>query len=101
MGERFAEQFEVAAIDDTARRPRHMRLAVHRREGGDIAESADRTARNLSAMRLAAVLENPDAAPMCLADDFVGLGGVAGGVHEEYRRDVRAEPFADLLDADM
>ena len=64
MRECFTKQLEITTIDDTSRWSRHIRLAVHRGEGRDVAKCADRTASNFGPMRLAAVLENADPAAM-------------------------------------
>ena len=101
MGKRLAKQLEIPAIDDAARWPRHMRFAVHRREGGDIAKCADRPAGDLGAVRLTAVFDGPNAARMRFGDDLVGRGGLAGGMHEKYRGDTRAKPFAHLGNPDI
>src|SRR5262249_56168346 len=42
VGQRAAENIEICRVDEAAGGAGHVRLAVHGREGGDIAEGPDR-----------------------------------------------------------
>src|SRR6266446_9544641 len=101
MREHLAKELKVAAIDDAARWTGHMGFAIHRRKGGDVAKAADRPSEDLGAVRLTAIFDDANTARARLPDDLVGLGRLAGGMHQQDRRNIGAEPLAQLLDPDI
>src|SRR5271166_255548 len=88
VSEYLAKQLKVAAVDDAPGRTGHMGLAIHRRKCGDVAKASDCPSEDFGAVRLAAILDDPNTARMRLADDFVGFGRLTGGMHQQNRRDV-------------
>src|SRR5215471_15931622 len=80
VGQRAAENIEISRIDEAAGWAGHMRLAVHGRECGDIAEGPDRLRLVAGKMRLAAILDHLDAVLTGDLDDLVDFCGVARSV---------------------
>ena len=78
-----------------------MRLAIHRRESGDITEGPDRAADDPRAVRLAAILDELDPALAREHRDLVGLRGLADRVNQHDSRDIRPKALAHLLDANV
>src|SRR5215831_6564487 len=74
-----------------------MRLAVHGRECGDIAEAAHRLRLVSSKMRLTAIFDHLDAVLTGDFDDLVDFRGVAGGVDDDGGGYVRRDAFGELL----
>src|SRR5262249_42661662 len=96
VDQRAAENVEISRVDETAGRAGHMRLAVHGRECGDIAEGAYRLRLVPGKMRLAAVLDHLDAVLTGDFDDLVDFHGVACGVDDDGGGDVRRDAFGEL-----
>ena len=78
-----------------------MGLAVHGRERGDVAKSADRPAHDLGTVGLTGIFKNPDAAGVRLGNDLVDFGRLAGGMYDADRRYAGPETLDHLLNADI
>src|SRR6516164_1638085 len=101
MDQRAAEDIEICRVHEPAGRAGHMRLAVHGRECGDIAEGAHRLRLVPGEMRLAAVFDHLDAVLTGDFDDLVDLRGIACGVDDDGGGDVRRDAFGELLGPDI
>src|SRR6516164_998195 len=86
MDQRAAEDIEICRVHEPAGRAGHMRLAVHGRECGDIAEGAHRLRLVPGEMRLAAVFDHLD---------------IARRVHDNGGGNVRRDAFGELLRPDV
>src|SRR5258707_14605582 len=85
VNQRAAENIQTSRVDEAAGRAGHMRLAVHCRECGDIAEGPDRLRLVPGKMRLTAVLDHLDAVLTGGFDDLVDFSGVACGMDDDSR----------------
>src|SRR6516225_11730417 len=101
VDQRAAENIEICRVDEAAGRAGHMRLAVHRRECGDIAEGPHWLRLVASKMCLAAVLDYLDAVLTGDFDDLVDFGGVACSVNDNGGGHVRRDAFGKLLRPDV
>ena len=99
MDQCVAEKLEIARVDEPARRPGHVRLAIHGRKCGDVAESADRLGLVLRDVGLTAVLDDLYAVRVRNLDNLVDLGSIAGRMHDDGCGNVLGYALRELLRA--
>ncbi len=90
---------DIVAENHAAGAAGGMRLPVHGRERGDVAEIADRPALDAAPVRLAAILDDVDAACTRFLDDADHVGGASKRVHEHDRTRFRRDAGNKLLRA--